>query len=243
MASEATRCTAGQELDGIVAPSASCALAAPIMHIAELRQPLIGRTPVSDDRGARLHVVQHEFVQRLAGPIGHRRDPTPTQPPGRPDLYGDASQNLLALGAPTCQPRLGAADVGLVHLDRPAQQFTPGTHHHRAQPMQHRPGGLVRADFQHPLQAQRRDPILARDEQPAGREPHGQRRPGPVEDRTCRHRTASTARRTFVPPVAQTPAIFVSARRTHEAIGPPQPRQIVHAVCIAGEPGSPTDLG
>ena len=35
----------GQELDGIVAPSASCALAAPIMHIAELRQPLIGRPP------------------------------------------------------------------------------------------------------------------------------------------------------------------------------------------------------
>ena len=80
MASEATRCTAGNSLMGIVATSAGRALAAPIVYVAELRQSLIGRPPIGDDRGARLDVIHHEFVQGLSrrvgsGEIRHRPSP------------------------------------------------------------------------------------------------------------------------------------------------------------------------
>jgi hypothetical protein len=56
----------------------------------------------------------------------------------------------------------------------------PGTQH-RSQPVQQRPGRLVRADLQRPLQILRRDPVPGGGEQPAGMEPHSQRRPRPVE--------------------------------------------------------------
>ena len=45
--------------------------------------------------------------------------PEAAEPSGRPNLHGNVGQDLLALGAATCQPGLSAADVGLVHLDCP----------------------------------------------------------------------------------------------------------------------------
>ena len=48
--------------------------------------------------------------------------------------------------------------------------------------MQHHPRGLVGAVLQRALQAQRRDAILAAREEPAGVEPHRQRRAGAIED-------------------------------------------------------------
>src|SRR6266567_1612990 len=108
---------------------------------------------------------------------------------------------------------------------------------HRPQPAQQRPRGLVRADLQGPLQAQRRDAVLLRGEQPARGEPYGQRRPRPVEDRARRHRGPRTAPGAFQAAIAKPPARAVPAARADETARPAQPLQVVQAVLVGAEPG------
>ena len=108
-----------------------------------------------------------------SGRIGH---PAASETLRLVDLDGHADQGLLALLAAAAQPRLLAADEGLVDLHPAGEPFPTGPDQHRAQPVQHRPRRLVRADLQRPLQALRRDPVFLGGEQPARREPHGQRR-------------------------------------------------------------------
>ena len=227
----------GQQLVGIIAPSAGRALAAPIVLVAELSQSLISGPPVGDDRRARLDVIHHERVQGLGRGIGQWRHAAPPQSSRLMNLNCDTGQHLLAPSAATGQPRLGAADVGLGHLYRPAQQIPTGTYQHRPQAVQHGPGSLVGADLQYSLQAQRRDPVFTGGEQPAGGVPYRQGCPRPIEDRTGRHRTACRTRRTHEAAIAQAPTAFVAATRTDEAVGPPQPFEVVQAVRIGSKPG------
>ena len=72
--------------------------------------------------------------------------------------------------------------------------------------MQHHPRGLVGADLQGALEAQRGDAILAAGEQPARAEPHRQRRSCPIEDRSRRRRGAGPAPKALEPAVTQPPA-------------------------------------
>ena len=162
-------------------------------------------------RNARSEIGRSVAQQRHpAAPEASRRDP----------LDGHADERLLALRAPARQPWLLAADVGLVDLHRVVKALASRAHEHRAQPVQHRPRGLVGADLQRPLQAQRRDPVLLGREQPARREPNRQRRAG--YDRrlcppsaTCAHRSrrTPTARR----PAASRRCAHSPGTRTHPA--------------------------
>jgi len=103
--------------------------------------------------------------------------------------------------------------------------------------VQHRPRRLVGADLQRPLEAERRDPVLLRGEQPTGREPHRQRRARAVEDRARRRRRARTAARAHPPPVTQPPAARPAALHAHEPRRPAQPLQVVQTVGVGREPG------
>ena len=82
----------GQQLVGIIATSALGALAAPFMFVAELRQSLIGRPPVGDDRPR---------VQ-----CGRSRSREGTGPTHRPEARFGNGQDPLAPGAP---PRFRSA--------------------------------------------------------------------------------------------------------------------------------------
>ena len=227
----------GQQLTGILTPSAGGALAAPIVDVAEPVQAEVPRPPVGDHRGARLHVIGDERVQRGRGGVLDRRHPASTEPLGTVDLHGNTGEDLLASLPPASQSRLLPADEGLVHLHRPVQPLPARSHQHRPQAVQHRPRGLVGADFERPLQAQRRDAVLAAGEQPAGGEPHRQRRPGPVEDRARGHRSANPATSALEPSVVHPPATAVTAARTDEPVWPAQPLQVVQAVVVGAEPG------
>ena len=140
-------------------------------------------------------------------------------------------------GPAAAQARLVPADERLVHLDDPGQPVPARPDQHRPQPVQHRPRGRVGADLQRPLQALRRDAVLLRGEQPAGGEPHRQRRPRPVEDRARRHRRARMAGGALQPAIAQPPAPGMTAGRAGEPARPAQPLQVVQAVLIGAEPG------
>ena len=118
------------------------------------------RPSVGDHPRARLYVFGDEGVQRGGRPIGQDRHPGPPEPAGLLDLNGHTYHRLLALRTSTPQPGLVTTDVRLVHLNRAGQPIPPRAHQDRAQPMQHRPCGRIRADLQRPLQAQRDMPSL-----------------------------------------------------------------------------------
>ena len=75
--------------------------------------------------------------------------------------------------------------------------------------------------------AQRRDPVFASGEQPAGIEPYRERRARPVKDRARSHRTTAAAPGAPEAPIAQPPATIVAAVRAGEASVPSQPLQVV----------------
>ena len=227
----------GQQLAGVLPAGAGGPLAAPDMGITEPGDPVVAHPAVGDHRRARLDVAGEEGVQRAGRGVGQDLHPAAPVPPRLPDLDGHADQGLLALGPPAAQPRLLAADEGLIHLDRAGQPVPARAHQHRAQPVQHRPRRRVRADLQRPLQAQRRDAVLSRSEHPAGGEPHRQRRPPAVEQRARRHRRPLAAGRALVPAISDGPPAAMPAPGADEAARPPQPVQEVQAVGIGREPG------
>ena len=102
--------------------------------------------------------------------------------------------------------------------------------------MEHRPGGRVRADLEPALEALCGDAILLRSKHPTRREPHGQRRPAPVEERAGRHGRLLLATGALVAPVGPKPAAAVLAPRAHEPLRPAQPVEVVQAVLVGGEP-------
>lgn len=227
----------GQQLTGVFAAGPGGALAAPVVDVAELVNAAVALPGIGDHGRARLHMVGDEGVQRQGGRVRHRRHPTPAQPLRLPDLDSDAGQHLLASGPAAPQPGLLTAEEGLVHLHRPGQPLPARTYRHRAQPVQHRPRGLIGADLQRPLHAQRRDPTLVAGEQPAGGEPHRQRCPRSIEDRARGHRGPVAAAGALEPAVTQPPATPVLAVGADEPGRPAQPLQVVQAVRVGPEPG------
>ena len=152
-------------------------------------------------------------------------------------LHGDAYEHLLALLPSSAKSWLQTTDVGLVCLDPARQPLAARPHARASQPLQHRPGGLVRTDLQRPLQTQRRDPVLLGGEQPAGVEPHRQRRARAIEDGPGRDRGPRVAGPAAPSAVAHPPPGRVTAARTQEAVRPSQPPQVVQAVLVGAEPG------
>src|ERR1039458_6719005 len=102
--------------------------------------------------------------------------------------------------------------------------------------MQHRPGGLVRADLERPLEIERRDAVLGAGEGPAGSEPDGERRPRSVEDRARGHRRSVSTRRAHPAAVAGVPASGGATERTDESIRPPEPLEVVQTGVVRREP-------
>ena len=109
------------------------------MHVLArevITRPVLG--PVPGDEG----------MQRGGGGIVGDHHPAAAVPSRFPDLDRHADQGLPASGAPAPQPRLLAADEGLVHLGRAGQPVPARSDKDRAQPVQHRPCRRVRANLQ-----------------------------------------------------------------------------------------------
>ena len=236
LASDATRCTPGSSLPMSSTQRLGGALAAPIMRVADLVDAQVTGPSVGDHRGPWGDVVGDERVQRAGGAIRDDAHPAPSETLGRLDFHSNGDQRLLALGPAAGQPGLLTADIGLVDLHLPGQQFSTGPDQHRTQPVQHRPRGLVRPDLKRALQAQRGDAVLGGRERPARVEPHRQRRTRSVEDRARGDRRAVRARGALPPAVRQPPTVDVPALIADEPVRPAQPRQVVPAVRVRAEP-------
>lgn len=208
-----------------------------LVEVESLSRGPVGLPAVGDHLRARLDVVGEEHAQRIGRGIRKRGHATAAEASGLGALDGDPDEHLLlASRAPAGEPRLLAAEDGLIDLDFARQALAAGPHEHRANPVQHRPRGLVGADLELALERQRRDTVLLGGKQPDGGEPDRERGTGAVEDRPRRNRRALTAGCALQPPVRHPPPAGVPAVRADEPIRPPQPLEVVQAVGVGAKP-------
>src|SRR5680860_881577 len=111
----------GEQFTGVLPASASGPLTAGFVGVAEFVDAAVAGPAVGDHPRAWLDVFGDEGMQRPGRPVGQDRHPGPAVPARFFELNRDAHKGFLALGAPTAQSWLLAADVGLVDLDRAGQ--------------------------------------------------------------------------------------------------------------------------
>ena len=109
----------------------------------------------------------HEGNDLLGRVVVDAAQPDPPEPTGLQQFHRDHHQFLVrAVLAPLAlvlgHRRASVADgqVGLVDLDHALEPLAVGADHGAAEPMQHRPGRLVAAQPEHPLQPQGADAVL-----------------------------------------------------------------------------------
>jgi hypothetical protein len=204
-----------------------------LVLVPESRDSRVARPAVGDERGARIDVLVHESPERLRRGLRDRRQPAATDPLVVAYLHRDREERPLAERA-TRQPRCRPAQVRLVDLHAPREPLSTWADQHRAQSLQQRPRRLIGAEAELPLQTRGRHAILADGERPAGVEPHGQRRPRPIEQRASRHRRAEAVERAHEAPNTQPPTRR-AAPAAHETVRPPQSLETVQTVLIQAD--------
>ena len=102
----------------------------------------------------------------------------------RPSRHFHRNYNQrLGFRLPPAPARVHAPHIGLVHFDPAGEAIAARTHHRPTKLVEPRPGGLVAAQTQRPLQPQGAHPRLLVRHPPHRSEPRHQRRPRVLEDR------------------------------------------------------------
>ena len=171
-----------------------------------------------DDR-ARHHGLAHERQQAVGR---HVLDPAQADAADAlAILLGGNRDDRLALDLPAPLALFRAAHIGFVDFDRAAEAIPPRPHHRPAQLVQPRPGGLVAAEPEHPLQTESADAVLLAGNEPHGHEPGPERLARALEDRAGGERGA--------------PATTAAAQQLIRH----HPRLAAHAAVWADEPVRP----
>ena len=167
-----------------------------------------------------------------------RRSRMRPKPLGLEHLHREHDQHLGRLVLPAGAARLiavGDGQVGLVDLDHALQSIAIGPHHRPAKPMQHRPGGLVAAQPEHPLQPQGADALLLVGQVPGRSQPDPKRGAGLVEDRARRSPCSGAPQSLHIMPDAAGTVRLArhAAARADEAVRPAQSLQVAKARLFA----------
>ena len=132
----------------------------------------------------------------------------------------------------------GCSNEAFVHLHRAGELVAVWPKHGSAQPMEHGPGGLVRAETELPLELYRGETRSDRADEVGGLEPLHERHAGAVQ-----HRPRSCGSLSFAtlalpqPPLRQHVGGLVLAPRTPESVWPSRLCQVPCARLLLREPG------
>ena len=195
----------------------------------------IARESVGEHNRTGFDVCEQERPQRRRARVVddlHPTTPKALVSPLDSDLHQDLSKRTA-----TWRARLWTSEERFVSLDSARQLVSARTDHRAAVAVQHRPGGLGGTDVEHTLQAERGDTLLVARHLPGRGEPHRERGPRPMKDRLCCRRDAPGTAGARPTTVTKPPADPCTAVRAGEAIGPPQPVQVVEARFVVREPG------
>src|SRR5712692_7060844 len=134
---------AGEDLDRAL----RITLCSGSVFVPHVRERHVCAPPIRQHNRTSLDVGFHEPGQGPSRGIGNDLKAYPARGFAA-DLDRAYDERLLnELPAPS-QPRLGPADIGLVHLDLVLQRLTAGADHGPSELVQHRPGCLVPTDAQ-----------------------------------------------------------------------------------------------
>ena len=175
-----------------------------------------------------------EGRQAIAGDVGNATHAN-SAASASSNLHRDGHDGLLNRLTP---PHVGlrSADVSLVHLDFSIEFVPSGPHHRTPQFVQPSPRGLVTAQPQNALQAQRTNPEFLGRDVPHCQEPRPQWRTRALEDRASRRRGLTLARDAAELTTNCLPRRRAPAPRTTETIGPTNPLQILDTGGLGREP-------
>jgi len=132
-----------------------------VAGVAGVVEAVLGLPAVGAHRRAGLDRLADEGHEAGRGAVGDVAQPSTAEAARTVHLHRDG-HDRLRLRLPARHAGLLAADVTLVDLDIAGEAVAVGAHHRRAQPMQHRPRGLIAAQPQHSLQPQRAGTVLLR---------------------------------------------------------------------------------
>lgn len=126
------------------------------------------------------------------------------------------------------------ADIAFIYFDSPGKQIAPRSHHGAAQPVQHRPGGLMPAEAEDVWQAQGAGSVLLRRPPPHGLKPQPKRNMRVLKCGSGRHGNLMPAVVTPQQRDAHRRILLVAATRTTRTLRP-QLSQAFPAVVIAAK--------
>jgi hypothetical protein len=155
-----------------------------LMLIASRRQSRITAPSVGMNDSPKLHGALDEGKQAVCRDIPDMLKADAAEPPAI--LLGCYGDDGLALGFSASRARFRAANIGFVNLNSTGQQVPTRPNYRAAQLVQPSPRGLVAAEPQLPLQAERADSVLLAGNEPHRQEPYPQRLAGTLEDRPGR---------------------------------------------------------
>jgi hypothetical protein len=148
----------------------------------------------------------------------------------------DRHDDQVSRAATTIGALLAATDIGLVDFHAARQHFAIGADHRASEFVHPRPRCLVRTEPENPLQTERADAVLSRGHEPHRREARPQRLLRTMEDRSRGRRRPPLTARAHPQTRRGTPRVSSSARRAHEPVRPPQPREVLDARRLVNEP-------
>src|SRR5712691_10891955 len=152
------------------------------------------------------------------------------------DLDRAYDERLFNQFPASSQPRLGPADIGLVHLDLVLQRLTARTHHGPSELVQHRPGCLTPSDAQLALELEGRQARRLRRHQVRCPEPLSERHAGPMQHGPGRHRSVvATGLAPPQQPPQQLARLSMATSGAPEPIGPPGLSQVLPASRLIDE--------
>src|SRR3989442_2054369 len=135
----------------------------------------------------------------------------------------------LARNAASFQLRWPSPYLGFVHFDATAELIPARSHHSSAQLVQNRPSGLIAAQAQDTLQAQRAGPILLTGHLPDGSAPKPQWQMAILENGAGGHRCLVTTSCAYQPPSLRWPSLSSATAGAHKSFRPAEERPVCPA--------------
>ena len=195
-----------------------------LMLVAMMLQRVVAGPAISVHEAVRCDGVLNKRRQAGPGGVEETAQPDAAQSAAL-DFHRNYNQRL-GFRLPPAPARVHARHIGLVHFDPAGEAIAARTHHRPTKLVEPRPGGLVAAQTQRPLQPQGAHPRLLVRHPPHRSEPRHQRRPRVLEDRAGGHRRLVGAGRALPPPSSHGPRLRRPTARAPKPLRPPELLQI-----------------
>lgn len=195
----------------------------------------VGCQPVGVDGRARFDMLLNKRLERFGFSVGNNLQAAAPEPFWGEQFHGDGHQHL-AFGTATALAVPHTTKDGFIHLDVSGQHIVPGMADRAPEPVQHRPGRLIGAKPENPMERFGGYAVFSGGQVPRGGKPNGQRGSGAVKDRARSGGYAVAAR--IAPPftVLHAPALGSVARWASKSALTANPVKVVEAGCIIVKP-------